>query len=93
MKKVNFDTKNIEKIANIIKNYEICTHKPLNNEQVYSGGIILDSLTDKLESKQTPDLFFAGECVDVDGVCGGYNLQWAWTSAYVVANYINSLNH
>ncbi len=93
MKKVNFDTKNVEKIANIIKNYEICTHKPLNNEQVYSGGIILDSLTDKLESKQTPDLFFAGECVDVDGVCGGYNLQWAWTSAYVVANYINSLNH
>ena len=30
-------------------------------------------------------LTFAGEVVDVDGKCGGYNLQWAWSSAYLAA--------
>lgn len=30
-----------------------------------------------------PGLYFAGEIVDVDGKCGGYNLQWAWSSGYV----------
>ena len=29
-----------------------------------------------------PGLYFAGEILDVDGICGGYNLQWAWSSGY-----------
>ena len=33
-----------------------------------------------LESKLVPGLYFAGEILDVDGICGGYNLQWAWAS-------------
>ena len=45
-----------------------------------AGGITLDQLTDSLESVQHPGIFFAGEALDVDGVCGGYNLQWAWSS-------------
>ncbi|MCQ4695626.1 NAD(P)/FAD-dependent oxidoreductase, partial [Extibacter muris] len=28
-------------------------------------------------------LYFCGELLDVDGICGGYNLQWAWTSGYI----------
>ena len=48
--------------------------------QVCAGGITLDQLTDSLESVQHPGIFFAGEALDVDGVCGGYNLQWAWSS-------------
>ena len=35
-----------------------------------------------MESKLVPGLYFAGEMVDVDGICGGYNLQWAWSSGY-----------
>jgi predicted flavoprotein YhiN len=35
-----------------------------------------------MESKIVPNLFFAGEVVDVDGDCGGYNLQWAWASGF-----------
>ena len=33
-----------------------------------------------MESRLVPGLYFAGEILDVDGVCGGYNLQWCWTS-------------
>jgi predicted flavoprotein YhiN len=51
------------------------------NAQVTAGGIRtseFDSHT--LESKICPGLYAAGEVLDVDGCCGGYNLQWAWSS-------------
>ena len=38
---------------------------------------------DTMESKLVKGLYFAGEILDVDGICGGYNLQWAWTSGYL----------
>ena len=38
---------------------------------------------DTMESKVVKGLYFAGEILDVDGICGGYNLQWAWTSGYL----------
>lgn len=79
----------IQKMAKIIKGYEIKSYEPLNNEQVYSGGVSLLSLSNLLESKQTKGLYFLGEMCDIDGECGGYNLQWAWTSANIVASSIN----
>ena len=36
--------------------------------------------TQTMESKKVKGLYFAGEILDVDGICGGYNLQWAWSS-------------
>lgn len=51
--------------------------------QVSAGGIPAEELTEQLESKYIPNLFFAGEIIDMDGICGGYNLQWAWTSGTV----------
>lgn len=51
--------------------------------QVCAGGIPAEEITEKLESKLVPHLYFAGEIVDMDGICGGYNLQWAWTSGYI----------
>ncbi len=51
--------------------------------QVSAGGIPAEELTDRLESKLVPGLYFAGELIDMDGVCGGYNLQWAWTSGAI----------
>ena len=41
----------------------------------------VDSKT--MESRIVPGLFLAGEVLDIDGMCGGYNLQWAWSSGYV----------
>ncbi len=51
--------------------------------QVSAGGIPAHELTDELESKYVPHLYFAGEIIDMDGICGGYNLQWAWTSGAI----------
>lgn len=61
------------------------------NNQVVSGGIKLDELTTHLESKKYKGLYFCGEICDVDGNCGGYNLQWAWTSAYIVSKHIDGI--
>ena len=36
-----------------------------------------------MESRLVPGLFAAGEVLDIDGDCGGYNLQWAWASGYL----------
>ena len=51
--------------------------------QVCAGGVSMEEVDDKLESKKVKGLYFAGEILDVDGICGGYNLQWAWTSGYI----------
>ena len=56
--------------------------------QVTRGGIDMSGITDELESKLVKNLFFAGEILDVDGCCGGYNLHWAFASGYAVADSI-----
>lgn len=53
------------------------------NAQVCAGGVPLSELTEDLESVKLPGVYFAGELLDVDGKCGGYNLQWAWCSGYL----------
>ena len=57
--------------------------KGFDQAQVTAGGIGLAEITDRLESKRVEGLFFAGELLDMDGKCGGYNLQWAWTSGAI----------
>lgn len=54
-----------------------------DNAQVCAGGVPLKEITDRMESRKAPGVFFAGELLDVDGRCGGYNLQWAWCSGYL----------
>lgn len=52
--------------------------------QVTCGGISVHEVNpENMESKIVPHLYFAGEILDVDGDCGGYNLQWAWSSGYL----------
>ncbi len=51
--------------------------------QVTAGGIHRREVTDRLASVRYDGLYFAGEVLDIDGDCGGYNLQWAWSSGYV----------
>lgn len=48
--------------------------------QVCAGGVDCIEVTETLMSKAVPGLYFAGEILDVDGICGGYNLQWAFAS-------------
>ncbi len=61
----------------------IIDNKGFDNAQVCAGGVDLSQVNDKLESTLVPGLYFAGELLDVDGRCGGYNLQWAFTSGYI----------
>ncbi len=53
--------------------------------QVTKGGIPLAEVTDELESTLVKGLYFAGEILDIDGQCGGFNLQWAYASARSIA--------
>ena len=64
--------------------------KEFSNAQVTVGGVDTREVNEKtLESKIIKDLYFAGEMLDVDGDCGGFNLQWAWSSAYLAVNSIS----
>jgi predicted Rossmann fold flavoprotein len=56
--------------------------------QVTKGGVPLGEVDDTLQSKSCRGLYLAGEILDVDGRCGGYNLQWAFTSASIIADAI-----
>jgi len=61
--------------------------KGFSNAQVCCGGVTLDQIDDKMQSVIIPDLYICGEVLDVDGKCGGYNLQWAWTSGAIAGVY------
>lgn len=54
-------------------------------EIVHAGGIKLDSIDNNCKSKINENLWFCGEVLNIDGFCGGFNLQNCWSSAYVVA--------
>ena len=60
-----------------------------SHAQACGGGIRLSEFTEHLESTKTKNLFACGEVLDVLGDCGGYNLTWAWASAYAVARGVN----
>ena len=55
---------------------------------VTHGGLKLNQVNDSLESKIEKNVYFIGEILDVDGICGGYNMMWAFASAYRVAKRI-----
>lgn len=65
----------------------VAATNPFENAQVTAGGIALTEITDAMESVKVPGVYFAGEIVDVDGRCGGYNLQWAWTSGFIAGTH------
>lgn len=68
-----------------------CTPVEMNEwdkAQVTTGGIPLDEIAGgSMESKCCPGIYIVGELADVDGICGGYNLQWAWTSGYLAGKH------
>ncbi len=69
--------------ARLAKGLEAPLTEPLgmDSAQVTAGGIVTAEFNEEtMESKLCPGLFACGEVLDVDGDCGGYNLQWAWSS-------------
>ena len=86
----NIDGKKRDKILNFINNYEIeITGTAKGGEVVTSGGVDLNEVDSKtMQSKIVPNLYFCGEVLDIDGFCGGFNLQNCWSTAYVAAQGI-----
>jgi len=63
-----------------------------DNSQVCSGGLPLDEINiNTMESKLVRGLFIIGELLDIDGICGGYNLTIAWISGMLAGKYIGDL--
>ena len=77
-------------IAYTIKHlrFNVLESVDFKNAQVTSGGISVKELKDTLESKYNDNLYFLGEVIDVDAICGGYNLHFAFASASVAAQDI-----
>ena len=59
--------------------------KTMNKEEfVTCGGVSLKEVNfKKMESRIIPNLYFSGECLDYDGITGGFNFQGAWTTGYI----------
>lgn len=75
-----------KKLLFLLKEFrlEIINVEDINKSIVTSGGISLSEVNSKtMESKKIPNLFFAGEILDIDAITGGFNLQAAWSTGYV----------
>jgi len=79
-------TGKLEEIASATKHFSVRVLGSMGMEQaqVTAGGIKTDEFrADTLESRICKGLYAAGEVLDIDGDCGGYNLQWAWSSGFL----------
>ena len=69
--------------ARAVKGLEVSLTEPMgmDSAQVTAGGILTSEFDEKtMESRLVSGLYACGEVLDIDGDCGGYNLQWAWSS-------------
>ena len=83
--------KDFHRLVNVLINdtYAIAGRAAFKDEFVTCGGVSLTAVNlSTLSSKLIPNLYFAGEVLDIDGITGGFNFQAAWTTAYTVANSI-----
>lgn len=82
----DFTPAQIDRIASRIKDFrfEFESTNGFQNAQVTHGGVETTLFSDKtMMSKKCDGLYACGEVLDIDGDCGGFNLQWAWSSGYI----------
>lgn len=82
------DQKTVKTVAGLCKAMKEFTVtpgsvNPFEQAQVCRGGVSFGELNEQMQSIYQNNLYICGEMVDIDGKCGGYNLQWAWTSGYI----------
>ena len=73
----------LKDVISLAKGFTVSLTEPLGMDaaQVTAGGIVTAEFNpETMESRLIPGLYACGEVLDVDGDCGGYNLQWAWSS-------------
>lgn len=79
-----------EAVCHTVKDLELELTEPLgmDSAQVTAGGVLTDQFDpETMESRNIPGLYACGEVLDIDGDCGGYNLQWAWSSGYCAGTH------
>jgi len=80
----------LQQAVRAVKEFEIGLTEPMgmDSAQVTAGGILTKEFDDKtMESRIVPGLYACGEVLDIDGDCGGYNLQWAWSSGHLAGSH------
>lgn len=85
------DKGEIKKIVSIIKGmeFEVTGTTGFANSQVSAGGLsTVQFISTTMQSKEYKNLYAIGEILDIDGDCGGFNLQWAWSSAMTAVDSI-----
>ena len=84
----------IESVCRAVKGLEISLTEPMGMDaaQVTAGGIMTDEFDpETMESRLVPGLYACGEVLDIDGDCGGYNLQWAWSSGRLAGTHAGGI--
>lgn len=79
----------LDRLIEILTNwsFKVTGCQTFGQAQVTAGGIDTKDINSKtMESKLVKGIYLVGEILDIDGDCGGYNLQWAWSSAYMAAS-------
>ena len=74
---------NLQAVCQMVKNLQVELSEPMgmDSAQVTAGGVLTEQFNpETMESRLVPGLYACGEVLDIDGDCGGYNLQWAWSS-------------
>ena len=85
-KMAELSRKEIRKITGALKEFKVSinAYPGFESAQATMGGVDTTQIdAQTMMSKKVEGLYFAGEIMDIDGRCGGYNLQWAWSSGYV----------
>ena len=85
-----FNKDTIKELVEFIKNYKVEVDSKLgfDRAQVTAGGVSTDEIdVNNMQSKIVKGLYLAGEIIDVDGICGGYNLHFAWASGYIAGRH------
>ena len=73
----------LDSLVSVIREFVIPVKEtnPFEQAQICAGGVDTTEIeAETMQSKRVPGLYMVGELLDVDGICGGYNLQWAWSS-------------
>ena len=81
----------LKKLSALLKGYtvSITGDNGFENAQTTQGGVDLKEIKENtMECKKYPGMYLAGEILDVDGMCGGYNLQWAWSTGYIAGSNV-----
>ena len=81
----------LERLGATIREFKIPVKETNSFEQaqICTGGVDTAEIeAETMQSKRVPGLYIVGELLEVDGICGGYNLQWAWSSGYAAGCHV-----